>query len=139
MKTIYGDWCDKHTEVMAAQSEPFVFINSNGSGYKGELSELFDMLDKYPLDPDVERFGDFIDTMPCEGVVNPNWTHYNGADHWIDGPRIFQSETYYFHGNFYNYSHVFSIYTNDIDIINKLTAAILRNKARQDYLSAKAA
>ena len=40
-----------------------------------------------------------------------------------------------FHGNFIGLSHVFSIDTDDPDLIDRLTAAIKANVERPDYLS----
>lgn len=137
-QVIKGSWLDKESEVRAAQSGPFIFINSNGSGRIGDIAELLDALNSTALDPRFEQYGNFITANPCIGVHNPDYREVEGAEQWIDGPRIFDVDgVVYFHGNFYGLSHVFSIYTNDADTIQKLTDAIRANQQSGDYLAAK--
>lgn len=85
-------------------------IHSNGAAWFGEapgsLQTLFDVLQAHPLDRVFERFGGFI--MPREGRVE-------------------------FFGNFHTLSHVFRIETSDPALIERLTAAIQANTAREDY------
>lgn len=141
---IKGSWAEKEAEVRAAQSAPFVFINSNGSKWRGEQPDdiglLLVTLNHYSLDPAFEKFGNFITLDPCVGVANPKFNHGDGNSEpqWIDGQRIFEAEgVAYFHGNFYALSRVFSIYTNDAETIQKLTDAIRANQQSGDYLAAK--
>lgn len=142
MIIIKGDWRGNEDQVNRAQHGRFIFINSNGSRWAGEepgdIAELLDVLGKEPLDPSFEAFGNFISVNPCSGVINPEYGKVVGAEKWIDGPRIFDVEgVVHFFGNFYHYSHVFGIYTNDPETIDKLTAAIRANQERANYKGAK--
>lgn len=135
---IKGNWNEKDAEVRAAQSGPFVFISSNGSGRLGDVAQLLEDLAEYPLDPTFEKYGDFITLNPCEGVRNLEYRKVEGANEWIDGPRIFNVDgVVHFFGNFFGLSHAFSIDTNDAETINELTEAIRANQRREDYISAK--
>lgn len=73
-------------------------INSNGSKWAGEspdtLDQLYAVLQSEPLDPTFEKFGDFA---------------LRDAPEFPDAIR--------FWGNFFTVSHVFSIDTNDPDVI----------------------
>jgi hypothetical protein len=141
---IKGDWSNKEAEAMAAaRGGSFVFITSNGSKCLGDeqddIEQLLDVLGKYPLDPRFENYGNFITLDPCVGVRNPDYRKIEGAEEWIDGPRIFDVDgVAKFFGNFFGLSHVFNIYTNDAGTVQKLTAAIRANQQRDDYLVAKA-
>lgn len=141
-RIIKGNWLEKDAEVRAAQSGIFIFINNNGSRWGGEepgdIAELLEAMGTTPLDPDFENYGNFITQDPCVGVSNPDYRKVEGADEWIDGPRIFDVDgVVYFSGNFLCLSCAFSIYTNDIETIAKLTDAIRTNQQRDDYLSAR--
>lgn len=137
MKIIKGCPADKWDEVQAAQHEPFIYIMGNGSKWAGEeeddLPQLLHMLENHPLD--ITRFDNFYTVNPCSGVVNPDWTW--GSDekttpHWIDGPRLYACDGVVdFFGNFADYSHGFSIATNDKETIDTLISAINRNIERQ--------
>jgi hypothetical protein len=139
---IKGIW--NYAEIKAAQFGSFVFINSNGSKWEDEAPDdvhaLIDALGKFPLDPTFEKYGNFISTNPCSGVRNPEFRKTEGAEEWIDGPRIFDVDgVVHFHGNFSGLSNVFSIYTNDAGTIQALTDAIRANQQRADYLEDKIA
>lgn len=125
---IKGNWNDKSEEVYEAQNKPFIFINSNGSRWMGEepgdITELLEALTSYKLREDYH----YISVNPCRGVINPEWRYESAEPHYIDGDRLFNAENVYcFSGNFDDYSHVFSIYTNDPETIEKLTSAIRKN------------
>lgn len=127
MKTIKGTPCDKWAEVQSVQHSPFVYIASNGSRWMGEeVGDIDELL--YALENkgalDVRMFGSFINDNPCEGVFDANTRKY------VDGPRMFDVPVTYFFGNFEEYSHVFSIYTNNAETIELLTSAINRNLER---------
>ena len=129
MKTIKGDWNEKHEEVMEAQTEPFVFINSNGSKWAGQdpddIDELLRVLAEYKLRPNLAPF---VELNPCQGVYNPAFRYDAKEPQYIAGPRLFKADgVVHFSGNFDKLSHVFSIYTNDPDTISRLTAAIKEN------------
>lgn len=131
---IKGCQRDKWAEVQAIQSQPFVYIMGNGSKWIGEdpddVRELLDALIKYSLD--AERFNGFWADDPCAGVDNPDWTYENGKPRWIDGPRLYSCNgVVRFFGNFIEYSHGFSIDTNDAQTINELKDAIRANLRRQ--------
>jgi hypothetical protein len=85
-------------------------IISNGGGQMLPLDDLFARLESETLDRCFEDFGDFI--FPSE-----------------DGTGRTE-----FFGNFYTFSHVFCIRTDDAATIARLTAAIQKNKQRQEYL-----
>ena len=136
---IKGNWRDKIDEVMAAQHTPFVFIVSSHAGTEpGDVDVLLSALDRYTLDPTFEGYGNFATMNPCQGVHNPEWNYTNNEPKWIDGPRLFDVDgVVSFFGNFLDYSHGFSIYTNDQTTIELLTTAILRNQQRETYRLAK--
>lgn len=100
---------------------PTTTINSNGGGRALPLDALFERLASHPLDRTFEApaFGAFIQHDPIsvagEAMTAPGGVH--------------------FFGNFFTYSHVFSILTDDQDLIERLTAAILVNQLRPDYLA----
>lgn len=138
MKIIKGNWNEKDVEVMAAQYEPFIFINQNGSKWAGQeqddISELLNALEAYALDSKYEEYGNFITVNPCAGIENPEWNWSNGKTKYIDGPRLFDVDgVVMFNGNFLELSHGFCIYTNDQETINTLTKAIMDNQRRPDY------
>jgi hypothetical protein len=94
-------------------------IISNGSKWAGEepdsIDTLLDVLAKHPLDRTFEAYGNFVlrDPQMADGSRDVGRTH--------------------FFGNFLTLSHVFSIRTDEQDVIDKLTAAIQANKLRPDY------
>ena len=141
-RTIKGCPRDRGEEVQAIQHEPFVYIQGNGSKWAGEeeddLDELFKVLAETPLDPRLERYGNFITPAPCAGVQNPNWTRGSGEPQWIDGPRLYAVHVVSFSGNFLEVSHGFSIDTNVPEIIERLTTAIRANQQTEAYLRYKA-
>lgn len=114
--------------VQAIQHEPFLYISSNGSKWAGQeeddLDVLLYVLTQYRLDP--ERTDVIVN--PCVAVDNPNWTWASAEPRWIDGPRVYTyNPVVRFTGNFLNYSHGFSIDTNDPETIAILQTAIEQN------------
>lgn len=102
--------------------QPVTIVNSNGRT-RCDLGEtaidtLLEMLAAYPLDRSFERFGNFI---------TPEARDMRGE--WLDGV---EGATAFF-GNFFTYSHVFRITTNDPAVIERLSSAIAANRARADY------
>ena len=92
-------------------------INSNGSKWLGQepdsIEDLFAVLAEYMLNPMFEDYGNFImalyPKLPSQkGVVR-------------------------FWGNFLTVSHVFSIDTDEPELIENLTKAIRLNQERPDY------
>lgn len=96
-----------------------ITIHSNGSKWAGDspdpIESLFDRLANHPLDARMYRDGVF-------------WTE-NELPHWTNG-------VVRFHGNFLELSAVFSIDTDELDLIERLKAAIKANQRRPDYLAA---
>ena len=144
-RIITGAPCEKWEEVQAIQHEPFIYISSCGSHWAGDepddVTALLKMLAEHPLDPTFEKYGNFIEANPCEGVYNPNYLK-RGKPQWqeryIDGPRLYTCEgVYHFSGNFFDWSFAFGIDTNDADTIERLTTAIRANQQRADYKAAK--
>lgn len=114
-------------------------IVNNGSRWAGEapapLEELFAVLAERPLDRTFEAFGNFI-TGECRGCV-PVGFDPDGSQVYKDiGPIYPEAPTAVrFWGNFYDYSHVFQVDTDEPEIITRLTTAIRANQQRPDYLS----
>jgi hypothetical protein len=103
-------------------------IVSNGSKWAGEspdsIETLFDVLGKYALDPTFEKYGNFIFEPPTD-------TQAAIADAIKHG---FSSDAvWHFWGNFAELSHVFSIYTDEQPLIDKLCRAIRDNQNTEAY------
>jgi hypothetical protein len=90
-------------------------IFSNGGGNAQPIETLFERLETSTLDRTFEAYGDFIE-------CGADTTQIHGAG--------FVS----FFGNFFDYSHVFRIVTDDVVLIARLTAAIEANKAKRSYI-----
>jgi hypothetical protein len=105
-----------------------IHIQSNGSRWAGEepatINDLVTMLNTHPLDPSFERYGNFIIANPISATTREPLLPKGGV-------RFF--------GNFYAYSHGFSIDTDEAAIIDGLTTAIRANQQTADYRNAKAA
>lgn len=103
-------------------------IVSNGSKWVGQqpdsIDELCRVLEAYALDRTFENFGNFI--FPPLAEDGHIYQHYGFTSH---------EGVWHFCGNFADVSHVFSIYTNEADVVQRLTEAILANQKRGDYLS----
>ncbi len=91
-------------------------IISNGSKWAGDLPDTLDqlceVLQSNPLDRTFEDYGNFI--------IAPTVEHDAVVRFW---------------GNFFNLSHVFSVDTDEPEIIERLTGLIRANQQRADYIS----
>ena len=103
-------------------------IVSNGSKWAGQEQDpieiLLDVLKNYSLNRTFEAYGDFYQPVPhlCDQFgAHTHDSEYEGLSS--------------FSGNFYTLSHVFNIYTDDHELIEKLKTAIRANKRRSDYLA----
>jgi hypothetical protein len=105
-------------------------VGSPWSEDRDSLAKLFDMLERETLDPTFERYGDFCAKAEREIVESYN------EDPRATAPLI-PARTVHFWGNFYSYSCVFSLYTDDDELIGKLTAAIRKNKSTVAYKEAR--
>lgn len=80
------------------------------------IERLFELLETEPLDPTFEHYGNFVgDDTPGrqgQGFVR-------------------------FHGNFYNYSHTFSVDSNDPVMVDKLLKLVRANQATVAYKEAR--
>lgn len=83
------------------------------------LEKLLEIVAAHPLDRRFERHGGFIEHDAR-----------NLRGEWLEGIENAVS----FFGNFFNLAHVFSIVTNDSNVVARLSAAIFANKERADYL-----
>ncbi len=102
-------------------------IKSNGSKWAGQepdtIETLLSVLENNVLDPTFEKYGNFV-----KEYVPMKWTENN---EYLKGCTSF-------FGNFYTLSHVFNIITNDKEIIDRLTDAIGKNQATEEYKQIKA-
>ena len=80
-------------------------IEANGSKWAGEepdpVEKLFEMLEREVLDPTFEKYGNFVDLDPIG----------------LNGKPLYPSGTTHFWGNFYTYSHVFDIASDDPKLV----------------------
>lgn len=93
-----------------------------------QLDRLFDALTRYTLDPVFEKYGAFLDAAEPDVIAAYERAHGKT----FDVPR-----TMHAFGNFYDYSCVFNLYTDDPDLIARLTVAIRENRSREAYRRAK--
>lgn len=122
LRTLHHLNCNVEREIYdyrltrEAEERDFVTkINSNGGGNAQPIEALFDRLLTHTLDRTFEAYGNFV-TRGEEIEAK----HGKGAVS--------------FFGNFFDYSHVFHIITDDIDLIAHLTAAIEINKTKTSYI-----
>lgn len=117
---------DNWSKAQSVQYEQFIYIQYNGSSWSlTTLDDLFDRLDNYSLDS--ER--SYITINPCEGVRDDTKEGWETV--WIDGPRMYEVDgVISFNGNFVEYSHGFSIYTNYNPLIELLTKKMEESLAR---------
>lgn len=98
-------------------------ILSNGhhraDSTEAALDKLLDVLAHHPLDRLFELHGDFVERDAR-----------NLRGEWLEGVE----NAVCFFGNFSGLSHVFSIVSNDADIVDRLVTAIAQNRQRPDYL-----
>lgn len=99
-----------------------LYIDANGPEWSGAQPEplpaLIKRLKTEPLDPIYEGMGNFI------APYHPSGT---GGD-----ARRYEGCTHFF-GHFATSSHVFSIITDEKNVIEALTAEIRMNQCRSDY------
>lgn len=86
------------------------------------IESLIEVLGKYPLDPRFEKYGNFVNPAP-EFIKPEAKIKYAGCTS--------------FFGNFYTLSHVFNIYTDEPEIIDRLSKAIEANIATKEYKQAR--
>ena len=107
---------------------PTIHIESNGSHCLGDkpdsIEDLLKMLGSAPLNRLFEAYGNFYSPHPCFCDQWGNHNHTSGNE-GLAG----------FFGNFFSFSHVFRIFTDDPELIRTLRAAIEANQQRADYLS----
>ena len=117
---------DNWSKVQSIQHEQFIYIQWNGSPWSlTTLDDLFDRLDNYSLDPDRS----YITVDPCEGVRDDTKEGWETV--WIDGPRLYEADgVISFNGNFIEYSHGYSIYTNYEPLIQILSTKMAESLAR---------
>ena len=80
-------------------------------------------LERYTLDPTFEMYGDFVN-------CSPEWLDENRAAKYTGCTVI--------SGNFRGYTHAFYLITDDAALIDRIAAAVQRNKARPEYQAARA-
>lgn len=118
-------------------------IESNGSKWAGEapdpIERLLARLEAETLDPMFEEYGNFV--SPARKAHHERSERTGWKDVYTDAGPIYPEHpnAVHFWGNFQTYSHVFSIYTDDPALIERLTAAIRANQATPAYLDAKQA
>ncbi|TVY09924.1 hypothetical protein [Paenibacillus cremeus] len=102
-------------------------IRSNGSKWYGQeldtIEDLMKVLSEYPLDATFEKYGNFV-------------TEFKPAKGWRPENEKYKGCTSFF-GNFHTYSHVFSIITDELELIDRLTAAIRENQQTEAYKQAR--
>lgn len=116
-----------------------LIINYNGSKWHGDapdaVSTLLERLSAHALDPDFERFGNFV--MPARkergGYEGTKLITIDLGPMYPDAPTALR-----FWGNFYEVSGVFSIDTDEPGVIHNLTTAIRLNQSTDAYAAAKA-
>ena len=123
-------------------------IKSNGSGAVRPLECLFTRLATETLDPTFEKYGDFA--SPAEyrivELINEQIDAGNEHEDWksvrplylVEPGQHLQIQAMHFFGNFFAYSHVFSVYTDDAVVIERLITEIKENKATLEYKRARA-
>lgn len=103
-------------------------IQSNGSKWAGQspdsVEKLIEVLGLHTLDPRFENYGNFITLDPVA---------------WDTLKPLYPAGTVNFFGNFRGVSHVFSIVTDEPEIIDALTTAIRTNQATAEYRAIKSA
>jgi hypothetical protein len=101
-------------------------IESNGSKFLGEevdgIEVLKERLKDCTLHPMFEAFGDFIQSPEEVEFIKPCPE--------LEGLHLIW-------GNFHDISHVFRVWTNDLELVEELTALINLNKESQGYKDAK--
>ena len=117
-------------------------IISNGSKWAGEspdgIDKLFERLGSHPLDPRFEGYGNFIMSPLCHYTTERDEF---GTPRYVDDlsrPIYPESQgAVRFFGNFYCLSAVFSIDTDEPELIERLTNAVRANQATDAYQQAR--
>ncbi len=118
-------------------------IDSNGSKFMGDapdtIEQLLARMQAETLDPVFEEYGNFV--SPARKAHRECSEATGWKDVYTDAGPIYPEhpDAMHFWGNFRTYSHVFSIYTDDPALIERLTAAIRANQATPAYQAAKGA
>lgn len=105
------------------------------AGWRTQVEHLHARLTRETLDPTFERYGDFC-TVPERSWIEA-WT-----DHPVHGASFAALDrspgvALHFHGNFWSYSHAFSLVSDDETVIVPLVTAIRANKATVAYKEAR--
>ena len=109
-----------------------LYVGSPWSDDRDTLAKLVGMLATETLDPLFEDYGNFC--TPAERAII---RHYNEDPRSAAFGALSEVASVHFWGNFFSYSCVFSVYTDDPDVIETLKVAILANKATVAYKEAR--
>lgn len=100
-------------------------INSNGSKWAGEEPDTIDkLIEVLAIETIEEYFFKSFSKKTEDGIV---WYQFCPIDKTEDEKRS------YFFGNFEKLSHVFSIESDEVEVIEKLSNAIKSNKGWEKY------
>lgn len=88
-----------------------------------DAEDFISKLEKYVLDPEFEKYGNFIYKNPKFPESKELTEKYKG---W-----------YCLFGNFFDYSNAFSIYTNDEKLAGRFRRFIRKNQKSDAYIKAK--
>jgi hypothetical protein len=101
----------------------------------GDISALLKNLSEHTLDPCFEDYGNFINS----NLYKPKYD--SDKQKWVDDTSkpIYPDDIgmVRFFGNFFDYSAVFSIDTNDPILIEQLSQGIKVNQSKHSYKDAK--
>lgn len=101
-----------------------------------KIEDLLNLLKTEPLDPRFEEFGNFV--AMAYGAKVDGYDILNEPNIVSTGPRNPEApDAVNFFGNFYRYSFVFNIDTDEVLLINQLTAAIRSNQLTTAYKNAR--
>ncbi|QSF43506.1 hypothetical protein [Paenibacillus tianjinensis] len=103
------------TEILSNNARHYGFIPDT-------IDTLIEKMNTYTLDPTFEEYGNFATDF------NPKM--------WTDENKKYKGMTCFF-GNFHSLSNVFRIYTNDPEVIDRLTQAIRSNQLTEAYRAAR--
>ena len=111
-----------------------ISITSNGPFTPAQpIAALFERLERTPLDPQFEAFGNFV--SPAHGCTVGGT--YGKTEYADTGPIHADSpNAMRFFGNFFCESAVFNLDTDEPDLIKRLTVAIRANQASAAYADA---
>lgn len=87
------------------------------------IDDFIEKLSKYTLDPTFEKYGNFVRKNPKFPKSKELTKKYEG---WWS-----------FFGNFFDYSNAFSFYTDDAELVEKLTDLIRKNQSFEKYINFK--